>query len=329
MTVFFFILGLIILTAGAEFLVRGSSKLAGRLGIPPLIIGLTIVAYGTSSPEMAVSVKAALVGQADIALGNVVGSNIFNILFILGVSALIVPLTISRQILRIELAIMIGTAILCMLLALDGNISRIDGVIFFVGIVIYTLFQVILARRDRNQEEITSVEGIDLKKLTPNAKGYAIDLAMIAVGLVVLVYGARMMVDAAVEIALALGISELVIGLTIIAAGTSMPEVATSIMASIKGERDIAVGNVVGSNIFNILAVLGVSAAVSPEGVNVAVSALKFDIPAMILVSALCFPIFFTGKQINRAEGAFFLALYVVYTILLILLAKGTLSIPW
>lgn len=329
MTVFFFILGLIILTAGAEVLVRGSSQLAGRIGIPPLIIGLTIVAFGTSAPEMAVSVKAAFIGQADIALGNVVGSNIFNILFILGLSALIVPLTISRQIIRIELAIMIGTAILAALLALDGNISRVDGAILFAGIIIYTILQVMLARRERNQEAITEIEGVDLTKLKPTPIGYVKDIIMIVVGLLVLVYGARMMVDAAVEIARALGISELVIGLTIIAAGTSMPEVAASVMASLKGERDLAVGNVVGSNIFNILAVLGLSSAISPQGVGVAASALKFDIPAMIIVSLLCIPIFITGKRISRSEGAFFLALYVVYTILLILLAKGTLSIPW
>jgi cation:H+ antiporter len=329
MTLFFFILGLVILTAGAEVLVRGSSQLAGRIGIPPLIIGLTIVAFGTSAPEMAVSVKAAFIGQADIALGNVVGSNIFNILLILGLSALIVPLTISRQIIRIELAIMIGTAILAMLLALDGNISRVDGAILFSGIIAYTILQVILARRERNQETITEIEGVDLTKLKPSPSGYVKDIVMIVLGLVVLVYGARMMVDAAVEIARALGISELVIGLTIIAAGTSMPEVAASVMASLKGERDLAVGNVVGSNIFNILAVLGLSSAISPNGVGVAASALKFDIPAMIIVSLLCIPIFLTGKRINRGEGAFFLGLYVVYTVLLILLAKGTLSIPW
>jgi cation:H+ antiporter len=317
MTIFLMILGLGLLVAGAEALVRGASKLAAAFGISPLVIGLTVVAFGTSSPEMAVSVMSAYSGQADLAVGNVIGSNIFNVLFILGLSAAIAPLIVSRQLIRLDVPIMIGISVLLLLLALDGNINRLDGVLLFGGIIAYTVFQIVQARREK-KANAGSEEAIE-KPHTPLQ--WLINIGFVVGGLVLLVLGSNWLVDGAIFIAQSLGVSELVIGLTIVAAGTSLPEVATSVIASIRGQRDIAVGNVVGSNIFNILAVLGLSSLVSPESINVAASVLRFDIPVMIVVALACLPIFFTGRVIARWEGFVFLAYYVVYTVYLILAA--------
>jgi cation:H+ antiporter len=316
MTIFLMILGLGLLVAGAEALVGGASRLAAAFGISPLVIGLTVVAFGTSSPEMAVSVMAASAGQADLALGNVVGSNIFNVLFILGLSALITPLIVSRQLIRLDVPIMIGVSVLLLLLTLDGNINRLDGVLLFVGIIAYTAFQIIQSRREKKAKDAVSEESIE-KPTTPLQ--WLINIGFVLGGLVLLVIGSNWLVDGAIFIAQSFGVSELVIGLTIVAAGTSLPEVATSVIASLRGQRDIAVGNVVGSNIFNILAVLGLSGLVSPESINVATSALRFDIPVMIAVALACLPIFFTGRVIARWEGFVFLAYYIIYTVYLIL----------
>jgi len=305
-------LGLILLTAGAESLVRGASRGAARLGIPSLIVGLTVVAFGTSAPEFAVSIQSAWSGQADIALGNVVGSNIFNILFILGLSALIVPLAIASQLIRIDVPLMIGASALVLLLALDGGIGRIDGVILFSGLVLYTGFQIRQGRREQ--------QGGEGLREPPAGSGWT-DLALVVGGLVLLVAGSNLLVASAVAIAQFLGVSELVIGLTIVAAGTSLPEVATSVVASLRGQRDIAVGNVVGSNVFNILGVLGLSAAVSPAGIGVAPPALQFDIPVMIATAVACLPIFVTGREIARWEGGLFLAYYIGYTSYLVMAA--------
>ena len=318
--------GLLLLTVGAEFLVRGASRLAGIAGISPLVIGLTVVAYGTSSPEMAVSVESAYSGQADIALGNVVGSNIFNVLFILGACALIVPLRVVQQLIWLDVPIMIGASGLVMIMGLDGTISRVDGILLFAGAILYTIFAIKQGRKESTAtvgKEYDDEFGTKVK--TSSWPAHAV---LIIAGLAMLVLGARWLVDGAVEIAKLMGVSELVIGLTIIAAGTSLPEVATSIIASIRGERDIAVGNVVGSNIFNVLAVLGLSSAVTPEGINVAPAALTFDIPIMIAVALACAPIFLTGHLIARWEGALFLLYYGAYTAYLILNAQAHDSLP-
>ena len=318
---FLFVLGLLLLVAGAEVLVRGASRLAARVGISPLVIGLTVVAFGTSAPEMAVSVKSALSGQAgaDIALGNVVGSNIFNVLFILGLSATIAPLIVSQQLVRVDVPIMVGVSVLTLLLALDGTISRWNGALLFGGIIAYTVFAIVQSRKEERavQEEYAQEFGDKPK----SSVALATNLGFILAGLAMLVLGSNWLVDGAITIARTFGVSELIIGLTIVAAGTSLPEVATSVMASIKGERDIAVGNVVGSSIFNILAVLGLAALVASDGINVAPSALRFDIPIMIAVAVACLPIFFTGYSIARWEGLLFLGYYVVYTAFLILAA--------
>ncbi len=311
--------GLMLLVIGAEALVRGSSKLATILGISPLIIGLTIVAFGTSSPEMAVSIQSSFAGQADIALGNVVGSNIFNVLFILGISALASPLIVARQLIRLDVPIMIGVSFLLLLFGLDGKINQSDGVILFIGILVYTGFLLYQGRKET--QPVLSAENPTVHTPTSaTALTWIVNLGLIVVGLLLLVQGSQWLVESAIAIARAIGVSELVIGLTIVAAGTSLPELATSLIASIKGERDIAVGNVVGSNIFNILAVLGLSAAISPTGgVAISDAALRFDIPVMIAVAIACLPIFFTGNLITRWEGFVFMAYYGVYATYLVL----------
>ena len=320
-TLLFFILGLVALVAGAELLVRGASKLALSFGISPLVVGLTVVAFGTSAPEMAVSVQAALSGQVDIALGNVVGSNIFNVLFILGVSALIIPLLVARQLIRQEVPILIGASLLLFALARDGGISRYDAALMFGLLLAYTVF---LIRQSRRESKALAAEST---AETASGKGgwddhWGVQVLLIAAGLALLVLGADWLVNAAITFAKQLGVSELVIGLTIVAAGTSMPEVATSIVAALRGERDIAVGNVVGSNTFNILGVLGLSGMVSPEGLSVAQSLLSFDLPVMIAVAFACLPVFFTGNLIARWEGGVFLGYYAAYTTYLLLAAQ-------
>ncbi|HEY9642432.1 MAG TPA: calcium/sodium antiporter [Coleofasciculaceae cyanobacterium] len=326
LTIGLLILGLVLLVVGAEALVRGASKLAAIVGISPLIIGLTIVAYGTSAPEMAVSVISSYAGQADIAVGNVVGSNIFNVLFILGVSAVVTPLVVAQQLIRLDVPIMIGVSALMLLFSLDGKVGRSDGVILFIGAITYTIFLIYQSRKAQNAD--VGEYARFAETASPSLLQWLINLTYIGVGLVLLVLGSRWLVDGAVEIARAFQVSELIIGLTIVAAGTSLPELATSVVASIRGERDIAVGNVVGSNIFNILAVLGLSSAVSTDGLTVSTAVLQFDIPVMVAVAIACLPIFFTGNLIARWEGFLFIAYYVAYTVYLILDATKHDSLP-
>ncbi len=318
MNIVYFILGLACLVIGAELLVRGSARLALSFGISPLVVGLTVVAFGTSTPELAVSVQAALVDKADIALGNVVGSNIVNVLVILGVSALIVPLVVANQLIRQEVPLMIGISLLLLTLAFDGQISRLDGALFFAILVIYTVFVIRQSRR----QGLASVE--ELPEPTTGWRGHwGTQAGMIAAGLALLVLGAHWLVDAAIAFAQHLGISELVIGLTVVAIGTSLPEIATSIIAALRGQRDMAVGNVVGSNIFNISGVLGLSSLLGPSGIAVAPSMLSFDIPVMIGVAFACLPILFTGNLIARWEGGLFLAGYTAYVIYLVMAASN------
>ncbi len=330
LTLVLFAVGLVLLIVGAEMLVRGASSLATAVGISPLVVGLTVVAFGTSSPELAVSTQASLAGQADLALANVIGSNIFNVLFILGLSAIIAPLIVSQQLVRLDVPLMIGVTVLLFLLCLDGSLGRFDGIILFAGIIAYTGF---LVRQSRKESAAIVAEydeafGEDDVVAVRKPTGLLVNIGLVAAGLVLLVIGSRWLVDGSISIATALGVSELVIGLTIVAAGTSLPEVATSIMATIRGERDIAVGNVVGSNIYNILAILGISGIVAPGGLSVAPSMLTFDIPIAFVVALACLPIFFTGRLIARWEGWVFLGYYVAYTAFLVLNASGHDALP-
>jgi cation:H+ antiporter len=303
--------GILLLIAGAELLVKGASRIAGALGISPLVIGLTVVAFGTSAPEFAVTAGAAWTGQADVALGNVVGSNIFNVLFILGLSALVAPLVVSQQLVRLDVPLMIGVILVAAGLALDGRIGRLDGLLLFAGIVAYTAF---LIRQSRRESAASGPSTTPRSAPARRSPSWAPNLAYLAAGLIMLALGARWLVAGAVAAAQAFGVSELVIGLTVVAAGTSLPEVATSVLASLRGERDIAVGNVVGSNLFNLLGVLGFGGLIAPAGIPVAAGALTFDIPVMIGAAIVALPIFFTGYRIARWEGALLLGFYAAYT---------------
>ncbi|NTV47289.1 MAG: calcium/sodium antiporter [Chlorobiales bacterium] len=312
---FLFIAGFVMLVAGAEALVRGASRLAGAMGISPLVIGLTVVSFGTSSPEIAVSVQSGFAGEADIAIGNVVGSNIANILVVLGLSAVAAPLVVSRQLIRLDVPFMIGASILMFLLGLDGTLSRFDGGLLFSLFMLHTSFMVYQSRKEKKRLDDEYIKEYGDKK-KQSALDWFFNPLFILAGLAMLVVGSGWLVHGSIVIAKALGVSELVIGLTIISIGTSLPEVATSVVASIRGERDIAVGNTVGSNLYNILLVLGLSGLVAPDGLRVTAAALFFDIPVMIAVALLCIPSFFKEK-ISRWEGLAFLALYVFYVVYL------------
>lgn len=328
MTVLMLLLGLIGLVAGAELLVRGASRLGLAIGISPLVIGLTIVAFGTSSPEMAVSVRAALTNHPDIVIGTNVGSAVFNILFILGICALVAPLIISQQLVWYEVPIMIGALFLLLVMSLDGEITRLNALILLLSLICYTVYAIVKGRREAQPITGEYQEAFSLSKKGLNALNIGKQCGLIILGLIFCVFGAGWLLDSAVILARALGVSELVIGMTIVAAGTSLPEVATSVVATIRGQRDIAVGNVVGSNIFNILGIVGVAGLIAPDGIAVAPSVLRFDLPVAIATCVACLPVFFTGHKISRCEGGLFLGYYVAYTSYLILAAKDHDSLP-
>ncbi|XCN71850.1 MAG: calcium/sodium antiporter [Candidatus Electrothrix aestuarii] len=323
MLIFLFIAGLVLLVVGAEILVKGASRLASALGVSPLVIGLTVVAFATSSPELAVSVKSSFSGQADIALGNVIGSNIMNILFILGLSAIIIPLSVSRQLIRLDVPLLIVLSALILLLSLDGHLGRIDGIILVTGLASYLWFLIHQSRKKKGEMELDGVETAEAGN-----PQWAKNMALVIGGLVLLVIGSRWLVNSAVSFAEYLKISELIIGLTVVSIGTSLPEAVTSVIAALHGERDMAVGNVVGSNIFNIMGVLGVAAATSPTGIAVSPSVIRFDLPIMITVALACLPIFFTGGVISRKEGFLFFGYYLAYTLYLVLAASGHDALP-
>lgn len=311
------VMGLVALSAGGESLVRGSSRLAGALGIPRVVVGLTVVAIGTSAPELAVGIKAALAGRSEIVVGNVVGSNILNVLLVLGVSALILPLVVDRSLVRRDAPLLVGVSGLVYLLVLDGSLGRLEGAALLAGGLLYLawLTRVGLRESRGNGAAIRAQEDAPTTQRTGNIP---LSILLVVLGGGALVLGSRWLVDGATGIAQALGVSELVIGLTVVAIGTSLPEIATSVIAAICGERDIAVGNVVGSNLFNLLLVLGASATLSGGGVEVSRIALRFDLPVMLAAALACLPVFFTGSRISRGEGGFFLGYYLAYLALLV-----------
>jgi len=325
MTIAQFVAGSVLLILGADALVRGASNIARTVGLSPLVIGLTVVAYGTSAPELAVSMHSARSGESAIAIGNVVGSNIFNVLLILGISALITPLTVAQRLVRLDTPLMLGVSLLLVLFCRDGRVNLLEGGVLAGGAAVYTIATLVVGRRD------TAAPSNEHDSPNPGRSRLAPlfgSLLWVAVGLSGLVLGARWLVEAAVALARTIGVSELIIGLTIVAAGTSLPEVATSVIASIRGERDIAVGNVVGSNIFNILAVLGISALVAPTGIEAPPSLRNFDLPVLLATAVACLPIFFTGHRIARWEGALFLAYYMAYSAYLVLAATQHDALP-
>lgn len=322
--------GFVLLVGGGEALVRGASSLGRTVGLSSLIVGLTVVSFATSAPELAVSTGAALSGSPGLAMGNVVGSNIANILFVLGLTAVFGALMVRRQLIRADIPVMIGLSILALLLAIDGRISTLDGVALLVLLLLYLVAILTYARRQQAEGKDLEivVEGVDdddadsrlMQTLRATKRRSVItDLVFVLVGVGLLVGGAQMLVAGATDIATALGISELIVGLTIVAIGTSLPELATSVIAALRGERDMAVGNLVGSNIFNIGAVLGVTAVVSPAGIGVDRAAIVFDMPVMVAAALVLLPLAFTGQLIARWEGILLVGLYVAYVVYLVL----------
>jgi cation:H+ antiporter len=310
--------GLVALVAGAELLVAGASRIARGVGVTPLVIGLTVVAFGTSAPELAVSSVAALRGDSEIALGNVVGSNIFNVLFILGVSALARPLLVSPTFVRRDVPIMIAASLVLWALAADGGIGRIEGLILAAGIVAYTAMQIRSGR--------SSGESMDVAAGGEGAGSVLRSILVALAGLALLVFGSGWLVEGARDMAASMGVPNLVIGLTLVAAGTSLPELATSVVATFRGQREIAIGNIIGSNVFNLLAILGISSMLGPDGIEVPAEALRFDLPIMVLVAVVCVPIFLTGSTVSRVEGVGLVVAYVVYVIALGLKTTGPLG---
>lgn len=313
LTIPLLIIGVALLVFGAEYLVRGASAIAERLGISPIVIGLTVVAFGTSAPELAVSVNAALSGSNDVALGNVVGSNIANILLILGLSAAIGGLAITQRIVRLDVPILIGVSILTYVLALNNAIGRIEGLVLFVLVLAYTTWLIRESRRESAAIAAEYEKGVEEIEGDVKFSPLLWQIGLAVVGLVMLVVGSNFLVSSASDLARSLGVSDLVIGLTVVAVGTSLPELATSVMAAFRGERDIAVGNVVGSNLFNLMSVLGLSAVFSSKGVAVSDAALTLDLPVMIAATIALLPICWNGFMIKRWEGSLLAVFYFVY----------------
>lgn len=298
--------GLVLLATGAERLVRGSSALALRLGVTPLVVGLTVVAFGTGSPELFVSIQAALKGESGIALGNIVGSNIGNVALILGVSAIARPMKVRSELIKREVPVMITITVALCLLLVDGLLSRFDGLLLVVGSVGYTTFAYIAALRDRS-----ALVAEEFKEALVEPRRAAwLDVLFVVIGFLLLLVGANLLLAGAVNIAEQFGVSQVVIGLTIVAIGTSLPELATSVVASVKREPDVAFGNAIGSNILNILLVLGVASLIRPietQGLRV------FDLGALLASAVILFPLMWRGWVLNRWEGALLLAAYVAY----------------
>jgi cation:H+ antiporter len=314
----FFVVGVFALVGGAEALVRGSARLAARTGLSPVVIGLTVVAFGTSAPELAVSLGAAFQDEAELAVGNVVGSNIANVLLVLGLSAMVGGgLVVAQRIVRIDVPIVLGLSLLLYAFVLDNELERREGILFVVLLVSYVSWTVIAARRSKTEVATEYDEALSAEKLRESSP--IADVGFVLAGLLLLVVGSQSLVEAATDIAAALGVSELVIGLTVVAVGTSLPEVATSLLAAVRGQRDLAVGNAIGSNLFNLLAVLGTTAALSPSAIPIPDSALSLDLPVMIAVAIACLPFFANGYALLRWEGALFLGYYAAYLTWLVL----------
>jgi cation:H+ antiporter len=321
-TIALLIVGLVALVGGAEFLVRGAARLAARTGMSSVVIGLTVVAFGTSAPELAVSVGDALRGGDEagaIAIGNVVGSNIANVMLVLGTAAAVGgSLFVAQRIVRLDVPIMIGASVLVLVFVLNEKLERIEGLVLLGALAVYLTWTVIAATRGSSPDIVTEYD----EALDPEALAEAsvlADIGFLLLGLVLLVFGSQALVNSASDIATDLGVGDLVIGLTVVAIGTSLPEVATSVLAAIRGQRDIAVGNAIGSNLFNLLAVLGVTAVVSPDAIPVAASAVQVDIPVMVAVAVACLPIFANGYVLSRWEGIAFLVGYAAYLTWLVL----------
>ncbi|MGB3834391.1 MAG: calcium/sodium antiporter [Mesorhizobium sp.] len=315
-------LGLVALVAGAEMVVRGGSRLAGLIGIPPILIGLTIVAVGTSTPELAVGIEAALHGNGSLAVGNIAGTNTFNILFILGLSALLMPLSLEMRTLRFDLPVMTVAALALLAMAWNGVLTRVEGALLVAGGILYTGAIIRWARRESraviaefSREYPVPPPNGGLRKAGPS-------LSLLVAGIVVIVIGADWLVGGAVDLARMIGVSDAFIGLTVVAIGTSSPELVTTVVSTLRQERDIAVGNLIGSSVYNILFILGMTAMAPAGGIVVEPALIHVDIPVMSAAAIACIPVFLSGRRVSRAEGGAFVVAYLAYLTYLVV-ARG------
>lgn len=325
MTILFFILGLVGLIAGAELFLKAVDHFGLKWGVSPLIMGLTVVAFATGAPELAISIKAALSGSADLVLGNIIGSNIANILLILGITAVISPLNITRRVVSIDVPIVIAASALVYVLSLDGTLGSIDGLFLLIGLIAYSYFTFTQIKKSTGDEEVEEVFQYEMSpnELAQGSYFYIKNVGLLLIGLGLIVLGSNWMVDSAVTIATLLGLSELVIGLTIVSIGTSLPEIATSLSAARNGKADIAVANVMGSNLYNMLLTLGLTLVIAPNILVVSDAAINLDLPFMVAVSIACIPIFIAGFNLTRVDGSIFLIYYITYLTYLVLDAIG------
>jgi cation:H+ antiporter len=317
-----FVAGLTVLVFGAELLLRGATRIAAMLGIKPILIGLTVVSVGTSAPELAVGITAVFEGKGGLAVGNIAGTNIFNILFILGLSAAIRPLPLQLQTLRLDVPVMIAAAIALFLMALDGVLSRTEGLVLVAAAIAYTAALILLSRRESSEMKQEFAEEFSRQALG-TGRGAAWGLwntLLLVAGMALTVFGADLMVGGAANLARMVGVSDAVIGLTIVAIGTSAPELATTIVATLKDDRDVAIGNLIGSSISNILVILGLTCVVAPNGVDVSPDVLRIDLPLAAAVAIVCWPVFRSDRMVSRREGIVFVTLYVAYLTTLVFL---------
>ena len=310
-----FLGGLVVIILGAEFVLRGSSYIATRLGIKPIIIGLTIVSIGTSAPELAVGITAVSEGRSDIAVGNIAGTNMLNILFILGLSAMMRPLKIHLLSIRLDVPVMVAAAVVLFIMSLDGVLSTIDGILLLLGGTVYVIALIRFSRKASVKlKQEFSVEFSKEALVPRHSKGIVVLYGlMLIAGIALTILGADLLVAGAVQIAASMGVSDALIGLTIVAIGTSAPELATTIMATIKDERDVAIGNLIGSSISNIVVILGVICVVSPGGVLVSSDILWLDLPLAAAVAIVCYPVFKSDRTVTRLEGTLFVLAYLAY----------------
>lgn len=311
-----FLAGLALLIVGAELVIRGAARLALSAGVKPLVLGITVVAVGTSAPELAIGITASLQGSGALAVGNIAGTNLFNVLFILGLSAVVKPLPMHLETLKLVLPAGIIAALAMLVMGWDGVLSRLDGALFVGAAVLYTIFLVFSGRREALsvKGEFQEVYGAnDLFTRYFGGRVWVTNTALLAAGLAVSVWGAHWLVIGAVDIARTVGMSEALIGLTIVAVGTSAPELVTTVVATLHDDRDVAVGNILGSSTYNILAILGLTCLLTPNGVPVDRELIVIDVPLMLAVAVLCVPVFITGRSVSRTEGALFVTMYFVY----------------
>ncbi len=321
-----FLAGLAFLIVGADLVVRQTTQLAVSLGVRPLVLGLTVVAIGTSFPELAVGITASIQGSGSLAVGNIAGTNVFNILFILGLSALVKPLPLQSRILKFELPMIVVTAALMTVMAWDGTLTRVDGGILFGAAILYTAALIRISRSESRavKEEFKEMYGGAPGKMGRRAmiRNRGLNFVLLVFGMGFLVLGADFLVTGAIDMARALGVTEAMIGLTIVAIGTSAPEIATTLVATFKDDRDVAVGNLLGSSIYNILVILALTCLIAPKGLPVNIELVYFDVPLMAGVAVACIPVFATGRRISRIEGGLFVTIYLTYLLFVIFFHK-------